>query len=151
MLHLVRTNPANQDFIELVRQLDAYLTVIDGDEHAFYAQFNTLGKLKHALVAYDNGQPVGCGALKEIDSTIMEIKRMYTIPEKRGKGIASLILNELEKWAVESSYQKCVLETGEKQVEAIGLYKKSGYKNIPNYGQYIGVVNSICFEKILTE
>jgi GNAT superfamily N-acetyltransferase len=72
---------------------------------------------------------------------------MYTLPESRGKGIASKVLTELETWAAELSYEKCILETGKKQPEAIGLYKKNGYKIIPNYGQYAEVENSVCFEK----
>ena len=79
----------------------------------------------------------------------MEIKRMYTSPESRGKGIASSVLSELEGWASELSYEKCILETGKKQPEAIGLYEKNGYKTIPNYGQYAGIENSLCFEKHL--
>jgi putative acetyltransferase len=71
------------------------------------------------------------------------------LPDNRGKGIAAQILNELEKWAKELNYKKCVLETGHKQPEAIALYKKNGYKQIPNYGQYIGIENSVCFEKLL--
>jgi len=77
----------------------------------------------------------------------MEVKRMYTIPEWRGKGIASVILSELESWATELGYEKCVLETGKKQPEAVGLYRKNGYSQIPNYGQYEGIENSLCFEK----
>ncbi len=151
MIHLERTNPDDKDFIELVNQLDAYLAIIDGDEHLFYAQFNALGKLKCAVVAYENGKPVGCGALKVFDQNTMEIKRMYTLPKTRGKGIASAILSELEKWANELSANRCILETGEKQIEALALYLKFGYKHIPNYGQYIGVANSICFEKELSK
>jgi GNAT superfamily N-acetyltransferase len=64
-------------------------------------------------------------------------------------GIASNILAELEKWASELSYAKCILETGKKQPEAISLYKKNGYRIIPNYGQYCEVENSLCFEKKL--
>ncbi len=79
----------------------------------------------------------------------MEVKRMYTSPESRGKGIASAVLKELEKWAAELSYKKCLLETGKKQPEAIALYLKSSYNIIPNYGQYAGVENSVCFEKKL--
>jgi GNAT superfamily N-acetyltransferase len=59
------------------------------------------------------------------------------------------VLAELETWAAELGCSKCVLETGGKQPEAIRLYEKSGYKRIPNYGQYVGVENSICFEKSL--
>jgi GNAT superfamily N-acetyltransferase len=72
---------------------------------------------------------------------------MYTSPEHRGKGIASKVLAELERWAAELSYQTCILETGKKQPEAIALYKKNGYKLIPNYGQYAEAENSVCFEK----
>jgi GNAT superfamily N-acetyltransferase len=90
---------------------------------------------------------VGCGAIKEYAPNTMEIKRMYTLPESRGKGIASKVLTELEIWAAELSYEKCILETGKKQPEAIGLYKKNGYKLIPNYGQYAEIENSVCFEK----
>ena len=66
-------------------------------------------------------------------------------------GIATQILTELEKWATELSFKKCVLETGKKQPEAIALYIKNGYKIIPNYGQYEGVENSVCFEKLLDD
>ena len=74
---------------------------------------------------------------------------MYTLPSMRGKGIASKILKELETWAAELSYKKCVLETGKKQPEAIQLYQNNGYHSIPNYGQYAGIDNSVCFEKEL--
>jgi len=74
---------------------------------------------------------------------------MYTLPENRGKGIATKVLSELELWATELSSEKCILETGKKQPEAIELYKKNGYKQIPNYGQYAEIENSICFEKNL--
>jgi GNAT superfamily N-acetyltransferase len=74
---------------------------------------------------------------------------MYVSPQNRKKGIASMILSELEKWASELSASKCILETGKRQYEAVGLYKKSGYQLIPNYGQYAGVENSLCFEKDL--
>ena len=88
MLTIIRTNSNDQDFINLVKQLDAYLAVKDGRDHAFYDQYNKLDKIKHVVVAYDNNQPVGCGAIKEYDSNTMEVKRMFTLPECRGKGIA---------------------------------------------------------------
>jgi GNAT superfamily N-acetyltransferase len=77
----------------------------------------------------------------------MEVKRMFTLPECRGKGVATKVLDELEKWATELGYKKCILETGKRQPEAIALYKKNGYKRISNYGQYVAMENSVCFEK----
>ncbi|WP_333854267.1 GNAT family N-acetyltransferase [Epilithonimonas sp.] len=144
-----RTTSENPDFQNLVRQLDAYLAVMDGDEHAFYHQYNKIDMLKNCVVIFDNDEAVACGAVKELDSISMEVKRMFTLPEKRGKGLASTILKELETWSKELGYEKTVLETGKRQTEAVALYNKCGYKIIPNYGQYVGVDNSVCFEKEL--
>lgn len=77
----------------------------------------------------------------------MEIKRMYVIPTIRGNGITSQILNELENWAVELQFKSCILETGKRQPEAINLFKKNDYVITDNYGQYLGVANSVCFKK----
>jgi len=149
MVTLLRTNSAHADFIGLVKLLDAELAIRDGAEHAFYAQYNTIDAIRHVVVVHEDGRPVGCGALKPYDGKTAEIKRMYVPPHGRRKGIASRVLHELEAWARELSFEKCVLETGKKQPEAIALYRKSGYAVIPNYGQYAGVKNSICFEKKL--
>ena len=147
MIRLIRTDSDSDDFIELVKLLDAELAILDGDEHAFYAQLNKTDKIKHVIVAYENDKPIACGAIREYSPTVTEVKRMYTLPEWRSKGIATKILKELEKFAAELSYQKCILETGLRQPDAIWLYKKNGYKNIPNYGKYVAMENSVCFEK----
>lgn len=147
MISIVRTNSANSDFLILVKKLDAELAIRDGDDHAFYSQFNSLEKIRHVVLAYVNGEPAGCGAIKEYSANTMEIKRMFVLADHRRKGIAAKILTELERWAAELSFRECILETGKKQPEAIELYKKNGYQQIPNYGQYIGVENSVCFEK----
>src|SRR5574340_1090755 len=104
MIRIIRTDSDNQDFIKLVKHMDADLAERDGKDHSFYAQFNKIDKIKHVVVAYENDNPVGCGAIKEYTPTIMEIKRMYTSPECRGKGIATKVLSELEMWAAELSY-----------------------------------------------
>lgn len=149
MIELVRTNSKNNDFINLVKQLDAYLKITDGDEHDFYNQFNSIDVISHVVVAYLNNKPVGCGALKQYDDNSVEIKRMYTTKEARGKGVATEILKELENWTKELGIASCILETGIRQIEAVQFYKKNSYKVIANYGQYIGVENSVCFKKIV--
>ena len=149
MLTTVRTNSDNPQFIKLVGALDAYLAITDGDEHAFYSQYNKIDKIKHVVISYENEIPVGCGAIKEFAADSMEVKRMFTSPEGRKKGVATTVLSALEQWAGELGYKKCVLETGIRQADAISLYQKCGYQSIPNYGQYIGVDNSVCFEKEL--
>jgi putative acetyltransferase len=145
----IRTDSANPDFQQLVRELDRDLNTRDGADHSFYSQFNKIDSIKHVIVAYEEDQPVGCGAIKVYSKDAMEVKRMYVPENKRGRGIASMVLAALETWAKESGYAKCVLETGKRQPEAIGLYKKNGYRIIPNYGQYENVENSVCFEKKL--
>lgn len=149
MVTIMRTGSDHPDFVGLVKLLDADLAGRDGADHLFYAQFNTIEKIKHALVAYEDERPVGCGALKPFAPDTMEVKRMYILPESRNKGIAAMILRELENWAREMSFLQCVLETGKRQPEAIALYRKCGYTLIPNYGQYAGVENSLCFRKQL--
>jgi len=146
---IIRTNSDDPDFIALVKQLDAYLRIIDGDEHPFYAQYNKLDKIRHVIVIYENNEAIACGAMKEFEPGTMEIKRMFTAPSARGKGIAGTVLKELEKWAAELSYDRCILETGKRMDEAVRLYPRNGYKIIENYGPYAGVENSLCFEKNL--
>jgi len=149
MNQLLRTDTYNQDFRVLVTLLDIDLAERDGDENAFYKQFNGIAVLKHCVVYFENEIPVGCGALKQFNADSMEVKRMYVKPTVRGKGIASLLLLALEKWAKELGYHYCVLETGLRQPEAIALYKKNDYGIIPNYPPYEGIANSICFRKAL--
>lgn len=149
MLLLKRTNNTNPDLISLVQELDAYLKITDGEEHEFYNQFNGIYNIIYCLVAYFDGEPVGCGAIKKFDDSAMEIKRMYLKPTFKGKSIAQEMITELESWALELGYKKCVLETGERQSEAVRFYHKMGYQLMPNYGQYIGIQNSSCFEKKL--
>jgi len=150
-MKITRTNSQNSDFIDLVKLLDIEMAILDGEEHAFYSQFNKIDHLKFVLVAYENDLAVGCGAIKNYETNAMEVKRMYVLPEYRGKGIATKILVELEKWALELDMNKCVLETGKRQPDAIALYKKNGYNEMPNYGQYTNIENSVCFEKYLNK
>ncbi|MEJ7587014.1 MAG: GNAT family N-acetyltransferase [Ferruginibacter sp.] len=149
MITTTRANSTNEDFQYLVEKLDEDLRIRDGKDHLFYAQFNKIDHIKYAVIAFDDGKPVGCGAIKEYAPFIMEVKRMYVITHRRGEGIASFILKELEQWAMELNSTKCLLETGKKQPEAVAMYKKNGYNLIQNFGQYKKVENSICFEKIL--
>ena len=150
MNKFIRANSEHINFQKLVTQLDADLKIRDGEENLFYAQFNKIDKIKYVIIAFENEIAIGCGAIKEYAIDTMEVKRMYVVPNKREQGFASAILKELEMWAKELKYKKCVLETGKKQPEAIELYKKNGYQIIPNFGQYENVENSICFQKILS-
>ena len=149
MPDILRTHSDNPDFRGLVALLDQGLAVQNGEDHAFYAQFNKVDKIKHCVIAYLDSQAVGCGAIRAYDDARIEVKRMFVLPEFRGRGIAGKILSALEQWSAELGYPRCILETGKNLPEAIALYLKSGYQITPNYGQYEGVDNSVCMEKRL--
>ena len=149
MPNLIRTTSNNKDFINLVKALDAYLKITDGDEHEFYNQFNSVESLSNVVVLYFNENAVGCGGFKKFNDNSVEIKRMYVNPNNREKGLGKQILNGLEDWAKELGFLSCILETGKRQIEAIKFYKKSDYKSISKYGQYKDMKNSVCFKKKL--
>lgn len=151
MITLVRTDSDNPDFRALVALLDQELRDRDGEEHAFFAQFNKLDKIRHVVLAFQDNKPAGCGAFKEYSPDIAEVKRMFVHPDFRRSGIAAAILSELEIWAKEAGFSTCILETGIRQPEAINLYHKMSYRDIPNYGQYNGVESSVCMEKNLSK
>jgi GNAT superfamily N-acetyltransferase len=149
-MYILRTNVNNPDLEKLIPLLDKELEEADGvEDHPFFAQFNKLDDIKHIVIAYDDGIPVGCGALKKYDELTGEIKRMFVLSSYRGKGIASRILKELETWAEELGFRELILETGKTQAPAINLYERNNYKVIPNYGQYAGVEKSLCMKKFM--
>lgn len=142
-------SPSDPDFLALVAQLDEFLTGIDGDRHDFYHQFNDPIGLSYAVVAYQDDLPVGCGGFKPLDSQVAEVKRMYVDPEARGTGVGRLVLDALEQEARRSGYRALWLETHKRLEPAIRLYRSAGYSTIPNFGPYVGVEDSVCFEKVL--
>lgn len=147
-MKLIRTTSNNPDFRKLLPDLDKFLWDLDGPElQGYYKKLNVIEENNTVVLAYENEIAVGCGCFKPYNTTTAEIKRMYSASEVRGKGIGYAILTGLEQWAKEMGYTTAVLETGHLQQEAIKLYKRSGYSLIDNYGPYVGITNSICFEK----
>jgi GNAT superfamily N-acetyltransferase len=101
------------------------------------------------LVGWLDGEPVACGGLKPRGDSIVEVKRMYVRPVARGRGFAREVLTALEESARAEGATRVWVETGDKQPEAISLYKSAGYSDIPRYGEYVDMVHSRCFEKVL--
>lgn len=144
-----RTDYTDEKFQSLVTALDAYLSGVNGDSDGFFRKFNQIDRLQHVVVFEQNGCAMACGAFKEIEPLVVEIKRMFTAPQGRNNGFATKVLEELEAWAMELGYQTAILETSKSMLDAIHLYQKNGYLVIPNYDQYIGVETSVCFSKKL--
>lgn len=148
-MKIIKTSSKNKEFQFLVLLLDEELAERDGPQHDFYHQFNGIENLDHVILVKKGEVAIACGAIKLFERDMMEVKRMFVKKEYRSKGIAGLVLKELESWSLELGAEKCVLETGKRQPEAISLYLKAGYKKTPNYGQYKGIENSVCMEKDL--
>lgn len=92
------------------------------------------------LIAYHDGAAIGCGGWRTPpdDDTSAELKRMYVVPEARGRGVAWAVLRAIEDSARVAGRRRIILETGDKQPEAIALYEKAGYVRIPDFGYYAG-------------
>jgi GNAT superfamily N-acetyltransferase len=103
------------------------------------------------LMAWIDGVPAGCGGWRTLaeDDVAAEIKRMYTAPAWRGRGVASAVLRAIEDSAREAGKKRAVLETGDRQPEAIGLYRKLGYERVPNFGFYKDYPDCLSFGRLL--
>lgn len=101
------------------------------------------------LVVEEEGTLVACGALKRLDDQSAEIKRMYTVPAARGRGLGRQVLGGLIEAGREAGYARLVLETGDQQPDAVHLYESAGFRRIPNYGYYAGVEGSLCYALVL--
>lgn len=149
LIEFLRTTNENPDFRKMVDALDDDLFLRNGEGQLQYRQYNSIDKIQHAIVIYSGNSPVGCGCFKPFDAKTVEMKRMFVLPEMRGKQLAARMLQELENWALEEENTAAVLETGLRQVEAQRLYSVAGYYRTENYGQYIGMEDSICYRKEL--
>ena len=101
------------------------------------------------LVAFEDGQPIGCGGVGRLAETVGELRRMYVLPAHRGKGLGRALLVALENAARDLGYTAMRLETGNEAPEALGLYTSSGYEPVPCWGPFADDPKSLCFEKPL--
>jgi ribosomal protein S18 acetylase RimI-like enzyme len=151
-LLIIKVNPLeSEDALELIRELDRELLQRYPGESVHVLDLTKVNENNAVfLVGYLYGMPVVCGAISKLDGQTGEIKRVFVKPEARGLGLSKLMLTRLEKEALAMGFKLLRLETGAEQPEALGLYRKSGYYDIPKYGEYVDDPRSICMEKRLT-
>ena len=101
------------------------------------------------FIAYANGEPLGCGAIRRIGADCAEIKRMYVEPYARGQGVGRKILLTLQEEARRLGVARILLETGERQPEAIALYNRAGFLRVRAFGEYVDSPLSVCMAKDL--
>ncbi|MDC7222437.1 MAG: GNAT family N-acetyltransferase [Spirochaetales bacterium] len=148
---IVHTDGKSEDFIELCRQLDGHLEEALGvsNQRGFYNSHNGLEDIKDAVVIYLKGEPVAGGSFKIYREGIAEIKRVFVKGEHRRKGLASLLMGELEGKAREAGFTTLYLETGVRLAASKPLYQSLGFTVRENYGPYRGKEESLCMEKSL--
>ncbi len=145
-----RTTSNDKDFQWLIQQLDKELWDELHEDQATYDQYNKVPDIDTAVVVYINNQAAASGCFKKYDGDTVEIKRMFVIKGCRGKGLAKIVLNELENWAMEEGFKFALLETSIHFIPATSLYKNAGYKIIANYDQYAELEESVCMKKPLS-
>jgi len=150
MINYKRAHAFDQDFQNLIVELDKDLWARYPEIQQNFTPFNRVDESFRVIIAYDVTIPVGCGCFRPMheDHTI-EIKRMFVAQAFRNRGIGKHILLQLEQWAIEDGFTVSKLETGINQPEAITAYMKSGYTRIPNFPPYVDVAESICMMKKL--
>lgn len=145
------TDGNDQDFIVLCHELDDFLNELVGGEEnrAEYIPYNKLDDIHDVIIAYDGDVLVGSAGFKKYDDECAEVKRVFIRRDYRGRGISNRLMELLEDAARKQGYRYFILESGEPLTAAMALYRKIGYKVIPNYGQYKDMADSICMRKEL--
>jgi GNAT superfamily N-acetyltransferase len=142
--------PSSADAAQLIEALDADLAQTYPPEVIFGLHEEDHDESHMVfLVARRGGRAIGCGALRTLDAATGEVKRMYVVPEERGSGVSRILLAAIETIAMGKRYRTLRLETGKLSPAPLALYRSSGYREIPLYGEYAGNDYSICFEKKL--
>lgn len=150
MFAIARESPRQDDVIALIRQSDALMQSLYPAESNHLVDVESLAQPHvHVLVARERGRALGCGAFVLGEAGQAEMKRVFVAPAARGKGIARILMEALEREAAERGVTLMQLETGIRQPEAIALYRKFGYAERGPFGSYKSDPLSLFMEKRL--
>ena len=152
MFAVRRTTSSDPRLAPLIADLDRDLQSRYGAVQALYAPHNAVkDDAQPFVIALDDDDrtAIACGSFRPYDATTVELKRMFVAPAARRRGVARAVVGELEAWAREQGFTTAILETGDRQGEAIALYERCGYTRIPAFGPYAGLPASVCMRKAL--
>jgi putative acetyltransferase len=142
--------PRQDDLLELMRQGDEFTLGLYPPESSHLLGVEELERPEVTVfAARDDGTALGMVALVDRHDGSAELKRMFVLPQARGRGVAADLIGALEGFATAHDIRTVQLETGPLQHAALRLYERSGYRLIPNFGKYVGDPNSVCYEKTL--
>lgn len=147
----IKTDGQDPVFAGLCEKLDENLDEIVGKkiQRQKYVKYNQRDNIHDVIIVYREEKPVACGSYKFYDEETVEVKRIFVEPSVRGLGVGMELMRRLEVDARINGYRFAILETGELLTAACSLYKKLGYRVIPNYGPYADMPESLCMEKKL--
>jgi putative acetyltransferase len=152
MITITRESPRQDDVVALIRQSDALMQSLYPAESNHLVDIDALAEPRvHFFVAREDDRALGCGAFVVGESGCAEMKRVFVDPVARGKGIARLIMDALEREAAKLGVALMQLETGIKQPEAIALYRRFGYVERGPFGSYRPDPLSLFMEKRLAD
>ena len=145
------TDGNNEDFQKFYLKTEEFYSSIVGGlkNRAAFVPYNISESITDVLIASVDGVAVGCAGLKAYSDSDVEIKRVWVDPEFRGNHISTVMMDELEKKAVELGFKRAILQTRPQMEEAVHLYTKRGYVLIDNYPPYDKLEGAICFAKEL--
>lgn len=151
LIEFKRTDGKNKDFVENCRLLDMDLDRRVGKKikREKYEKYNQLDEIQEAIVVYNDNNAVGGGAIRRYNNEDIELKRVFVHTKYQGQGIGTKLVSLLIEWAAELGYKRIILETGELLEESCYVYKKLGFKVIPNYGPYVDMPESLCMARDL--
>jgi GNAT superfamily N-acetyltransferase len=147
-LQIMEADINKDESLSLLNELSGSLNHITGNSGESSFSINDMEDEKSIFViARSGGNPAGCGALRRIDDSTAELKRMYA--KEQGLGVGTSILNFLENKALEFGYSRLICETRKVNAGACSFYIRNGFHIIPNYGKYEGRDEAVCFERKL--
>ena len=140
------TDGNDRDFQMFYRETEAYYNHLTGGpaNRSGFIPYNISGDIPIVLIAACSGKAVGCAGLREHSARDAELKRVWVEPEYRGRHIATHIMNMIEEKARELNYQRIILQTRLMMKDAVRLYQRRGYRQIPNYPPYDRLDGAVC-------
>ncbi len=144
-----RADFRDADVQRLIAALDAELEALYGRPDQDQPEPGAFDDGVFVVIRDENGALMSCGGLKPFSPGVGEIKRMYTLPEARGRGLARAVLDALVAFAQQEGYERLILETGTRQHAALRLYAAAGWERIPAFAPYEDEPDSVCLQRRL--
>jgi N-acetylglutamate synthase-like GNAT family acetyltransferase len=146
-MKIIATHPDVSDALLLMDELSKSLESITGStgRNSFNLKDVYVPRSLFVVAYGEDGEAIGCGAIRPINEDVAEVKRMFA--KTKAVGVGTAILHYLEIEAKKMGYSALWLETRLINKQAVSFYESRGYHHISNYGKYVNNPEAVCFEK----